>query len=114
MIEIHRNDQRLEATEGASGGGSATRADPQVVRVKEHMERKLRTKQGRDIYRKRSQSVEAVFGQHATRGCDRFLLRGEAGVQAEWSLFPATHNLLKLWRSGRGPDGHEVANMITG
>ena len=23
------------------------------------------------------------------------------GAQAEWSLFSATHNLLKLWRSGR-------------
>jgi hypothetical protein len=55
-----------------------------------------------------------VFGQHVTRGCDRFLLRGETGAQAEWSLFSATHNLLKLWRSGRGPDGHEVADAIAG
>ncbi|GAB7092840.1 hypothetical protein JCM18237_31110 [Halorubrum luteum] len=85
---------------------------PKWYGLKERMERKLRTKRGRGIYRKRSQSVEAVFGQHVTRGCDRFLLRGEAGAQAEWSLFSATHNLLKLWRSGRGPDGHEVADTI--
>lgn len=85
---------------------------PKWYGLKERMERKLRTKRGRGIYRKRSQSVEAVFGQHVTRGCDRFLLRGETGAQAEWSLFSATHNLLKLWRSGRGPDGHEVADAI--
>ncbi|UOO96998.1 transposase (plasmid) [Halococcus dombrowskii] len=87
---------------------------PKWYGLKERMERKLRTKRGRGIYRKRSQSVEAVFGQHVTRGCDRFLLRGETGAQAEWSLFSATHNLLKLWRSGRGPDGHEVADAIAG
>jgi hypothetical protein len=78
------------------------------------MERKLRTKRGKRIYRKRSQTVEPVFGQHVTRGCDRFLLRGEKGVSAEWSLFSATHNLLKLWRSGRGPDSHAVADAIAG
>lgn len=78
------------------------------------MERKLRTKRGQEIYRKRSTTVEPVFGQHVTRGCDRFLLCGETGAQAEWSLFSATHNLLKLRRSGRGPDGHEVAEAITG
>ena len=76
------------------------------------MERKLRTKRGKRIYSKRGQTVEAVFGQHLTRGCDRFLLRGEAGAQAEWSLFSATHNLLKLWQSGRGPDSHAVADAI--
>src|SRR5699024_1019046 len=70
---------------------------PDSYGPKERMERKLRTKRGRDIYSKRGQTVEAVFGQHVTRGCDRFLLRGKKGAQAEWSLFSATHNLLKLW-----------------
>ncbi|WP_455429038.1 transposase [Halococcus morrhuae] len=75
---------------------------PKWYGLKERMERKLRTKRGRGIYRKRSQSVEAVFGQHVTRGCDRFLLRGETGAQAEWSLFSATHNLLVAVRPGAG------------
>jgi len=85
---------------------------PDSYGLKELMERKLRTKRGKQIYSKRGQTVEAVFGQHVTRGCDQFLLRGETGAQAEWSLFSATHNLLKLWRSGRGPDSHEVADAI--
>jgi hypothetical protein len=61
------------------------------------MERKLRTKWGRDIYAKGSQTVESVFGQHVNRGLDRFMLRGKDGAEAEWSLFSTTHNLLKLW-----------------
>jgi hypothetical protein len=32
--------------------------------------------------------------------------------KAEWSLFPATHNLLNLWWSGRGPDSHAVADAL--
>jgi transposase len=87
---------------------------PDSYGPKERMERKLRTNRGRDIYSKRGQTVEAVFGQHVTRGCDRFLLRGKKGAQAEWSLFSATHNLLKLWRSGQEPDGHAVADVIAG
>jgi len=87
---------------------------PDSYGPKERMERKLRTQRGRDIYSKRGQTVEAVFGQHVTRGCDRFLLRGEKGAQAEWSLFSATHNLLKLWRSGQEPDSQSVAETIAG
>lgn len=63
------------------------------------MERKLRTQRGRYSYRKRSQSVDPVFGQPVNRGLDRFVLRGDDGAKVEWSLFSATHNLLKLWRT---------------
>ena len=85
---------------------------PDSYGPKDRMERKLRTKRGKDIYRKRSQTVEPVFGQHVNRGLDRFTLRGKTGASAEWSLFSATHNLLKLWRSGQRPDSHEVATTI--
>ena len=85
---------------------------PESYGPKERMERKLRTKRGKRIYRKRSQTVEPVFGQHVNRGLDQFMLRGEKGAKAEWSLFSATHNLLKLWRSGRRPDSHAVAATI--
>ena len=68
------------------------------------MNRKLRTKKGREIYSKRKQIVEPVFGQiKETRGFRRFLLRGLENVSAEWDLICLTHNLLKLFRSGRMP-----------
>lgn len=85
---------------------------PDSYGPKKRMEWKLRTQRGRDIYSKRGTSVETVFGQHVNRGCDEFLLRGQNGASAEWSLFSATHNLLKLWRSGWEPDSHCVAEAI--
>lgn len=81
---------------------------PEVVRgrpptgmtLKEEMRRKLRTKRGEAIYRRRKAIVEPVFGQiKEARGIRRFLLRGLEKVRAEWSLIAATHNLLKLFRS---------------
>lgn len=56
------------------------------------------------IYKKRSQIVEPVFGQiKEPRGVRRFMRRGFAAVESEWKLVAATHNLLKLWRSGWPP-----------
>ncbi|MBI4705005.1 MAG: hypothetical protein HY744_28190, partial [Deltaproteobacteria bacterium] len=37
------------------------------------------------------------------RGLRRLLLRGFAAARAEFRLVALTHNLLKLFRSGRGP-----------
>jgi transposase len=66
------------------------------------MQRKLRTSKGRSTYSKRKQIVEPVFGQiKEARGLRRFLLRGLENVKAEWDLICLTHNLLKLFRSGR-------------
>ena len=75
---------------------------PDNLTPMERMDRKLLTKRGRALYRLRSQTVEPVFGQiKGVRGIDRFLLRGIDGASGEWKLACGTHNLLKLWRSGR-------------
>ena len=77
---------------------------PKDATVGERMERKLRTSKGRSTYSKRKQIVEPVFGQiKEARGLRRFLLRGLENVRAEWDLICLTHNLLKLYRSGRLP-----------
>jgi len=45
---------------------------------------------------------EPAFGQiKDARGFDRFMQRGIEACRSEWSLTCATHNLLKLWRSGK-------------
>ena len=68
----------------------------------EQMKQKLKTEAGRDLYRMRKAIVEPVFGQiKEWRGFRRFLLRGFQKVRAEWKLICLTHNLLKLFRSGR-------------
>lgn len=65
------------------------------------MERKLRTSRGRRLYAKRCQTVEPVFGQHELRGGKSLCRRGMVAADSEWKLQNTTHNLLKLWRSGR-------------
>lgn len=66
------------------------------------MRRKLRTKKGRAVYSMRKEIVEPVFGQiKQARGFRQFLLRGMEKVKGEWRLVCATHNILKLWKSGR-------------
>jgi len=68
----------------------------------ELMERKLLTERGRELYKIRGKTVEPVFGQiKDVRGFDRFMQRGIEACRGEWSLICATHNLLKLWRSGK-------------
>jgi len=70
--------------------------------VADKMRNKLRTKSGHQIYRYRKAIVEPVFGQiKEARGFRRFSMRGLEKVKAEWTLVCLTHNLLKLFRSGR-------------
>lgn len=74
---------------------------PKGLSPKKRMERKLATKRGQSLYKKRSQMVEPVFGQHRTRGLDHFMRRGKDAAACEWKFENTAHNLLKLWRSGR-------------
>lgn len=75
---------------------------PGNLSLRERMERKLLTKRGGALYKKRGQTVEPVFGQiKSCRGIDKFMRRGFKACAEEWKLICATHNLLKLWRSGK-------------
>jgi transposase len=72
---------------------------PKNLSIKDRMKRLLMTKKGKNIYGKRKETVEPVFGQiKEIRGFRRFLLRGLEKVKAEWSIICMTHNLLKLYR----------------
>jgi transposase len=74
----------------------------QELSLRERMKQKLKTEAGRDLYRMRKAIVEPVFGQiKEWRGFRRFSFRGLQKVRAEWKLICLTHNLLKLFRSGR-------------
>lgn len=67
---------------------------PKRLSLKERMERKLLTRQGRALYRLRSQQAEPPFGQIKDgRGFDRFLPRGKRAARTEWRLICATHHL---------------------
>ena len=75
---------------------------PKSTTTRDRMDRKLRTKRGRETYARRKHIVEPVFVQtKACRGIRGFLLRELDAVRAQWRLICATGNLLKLFRSGR-------------
>jgi transposase len=76
---------------------------PKHATARDRMERKLLTRVGQAVYKLRSCTIEPGFGQMSRRGVSRFWLRGLQQVQAEWSLWCSTHNLLKLWRAGFVP-----------
>ncbi len=74
------------------------------MRAAQALRDKLRTPKGRAIYKTRKAVAEPVFGQiKEQRGFRRFLLRGLKQVDSEWPMICATHNLLKLYRSGWNP-----------
>jgi len=75
---------------------------PKNLSVRELMDRKLLTKRGRHLYRKRGEMIEAVFGQvTVVQDGKQCMRRGQAAARSEWRLTCTGHNLLKLWRSGR-------------
>jgi transposase len=64
---------------------------------------KLRTPEGKTIYRRRACTVEPVFGIiKAALGFRQFLLRGLNKVSGEWNLVCLTYNLKRLHRLGAG------------
>jgi transposase len=72
---------------------------PNSITARDRMDRKLRTKRGRALYRQRGASVEPVFGQMKDRqDAGRFSMRGLELCRGEWQLQAAVHNLRKLHR----------------
>ena len=66
--------------------------------VKEVMAHKLKTKEGKEIYRKRKQTVEPVFGIiKAAMGFRQFLLRGLEKVNLEWELVTLAYDFKRLY-----------------
>jgi len=73
--------------------GEAT--DPSIARAA--MKAKLAKEENARLYKKRSHSIEPVFGNiKGNLGYRRFSRRGFQAVNSEWRLICAAHNLLKL------------------
>lgn len=97
-----------EQIDGVAAGGIAVLIPPDAGKRKgarpgwqggryEFMRRLLATELGERLYRKRSQTVEPVFGHTKhNRGMSRFHRRGRSAVRTERRLIAATHNLMKL------------------
>lgn len=88
-----------------SVGRSITRTPYETTRIR--MREKLKSKEGKLVYKKRKTIVEPVIWQIKMVGGFiqfLFLLRGLIGAKVEWKWVTIAHNLLKLTRliMGRG------------
>jgi transposase len=101
-VDLHvATSKRKHGETGQSADVSPINPGEELT-LRQQMKQKLDTDAGRDLYRMRKAIVEPVFGQiKEWRGFRRFSLRGLQKVRAEWKLVCLTHNLLKLFRSGR-------------
>jgi IS5 family transposase len=83
-VEVHTRQSRADARR------SAERAQRRE---------RVRTPLGQQLMRQRRSTVEPIFGIiKSARGFSRFLLRGLAAVDAEWSLLCTAFNLRRLHR----------------
>jgi IS5 family transposase len=74
---------------------------PKNATAKQRMARKLTTKKGAGIYKRRKAIVEPVFRQIGTvQDGRKVLIRGKPDARARWRFTCAIHNLLKLHRAG--------------
>lgn len=72
--------------------------------TKERMKHRLETKQGRELYALRKQTIEPIFGIiKETLGFRRFSLRGLKNVRTEWTLVTLAYNLKRLFHIGSAP-----------
>lgn len=86
----------MQTGEHALGIGKSRIRDPEHLRVRE----KLRSAEGRQIYRRRQALVEPVFGTlKEQRGMRRFRRRGLAAVSTEWMLAVIAYNLTRMFRA---------------
>jgi transposase len=97
-IQVYVPDPNLihEMNTGVQAGGKIGRTtirDPEHLRVRE----RLRTPEGRKIYRRRQALVEPVFGiLKEQRGMRRFRRRGLAAVGTEWLMVAIAYNIGRL------------------
>jgi len=71
---------------------------PPEAQAKEKMSHRLKTQEGRDLYKLRKQTVEPVFGIiKEAMGFRRFSLRGLTQASLEWTLVMVSYNLRRLF-----------------
>ena len=85
--------------------------------LRQKMNAKMEQQDSKEVYKKRKQIVDPVFGQIKNSGFRRFLLRGFMRASGEFSLACAVHNLKKIVRAilrgvvclGAGKMEHKMA-----
>jgi transposase len=77
-------------------------APPLGTAIKEQMAYRLKTPEGRALYKQRKQTVEPVFGViKEVLGFRRFSMRGKEKAETEWGLVCLSYNLKKMFNLTR-------------
>ena len=93
--KCQRCTQKVKCTVGARRNISRGEFEAEQVRMRQ----KLKTEDGKTLYKKRKTIVEPVIGQiKIVGGFIQFLLRGLLGAKIEWKWATIAHNLLKMTR----------------
>jgi transposase len=93
-LAVGRQEHHSWLDEQLLDAGSAPTLDDSVARLRY----RLKTEEGRGLYRKRKSTVETAFGViKSALGFRSFLLRGLENVQGEWKLVCAAYNLKHLF-----------------
>jgi transposase len=104
MDEVTAN-QHVQVLIPPDGGASGKQRKGWTGDRYDWMRAVLNSEHGGELYRKRKQMIEPVFGHSRhNRGVTRFLRRGRKAVRNEWRLMMMTHNLTKLHR-------HQIATV---
>lgn len=98
-VSVHREDAHAERRYDFRPPDKIAAPKKIVDPVLVAMAEKLKTAEGKKIYRRRAGTVEPVFGIiKAVLGFRQFLLRGMRKVSGEWSLVCLAYNLKRLHR----------------
>ncbi len=69
---------------------------PEIVSYGQKMKVKIDSRAGRRQYSKRLGTIEPVFGNITTnKGMNRFTLRGQEKVNAQWQMYCLVHNIIR-------------------
>lgn len=78
-------------------------APPRDAPMKEQMAHRLKTAEGKALYKLRKQTVEPVFGViKEVMGFRRFSMRGKEKAGTEWRLVCLSYNLKKMFKLSQG------------
>lgn len=78
-------------------------SEPVALSIKETMRQKLKSKEGKSVYRLRKMTVEPVFGIiKEIMGFRRFSFRGKEKVNSEWKLVCSAYNLKRMFKLSIG------------
>lgn len=79
----------------------------------QRMREKLATEEGKALYKKRRQSIEACFGliKHNLK-FRQFHLRGLPNVDLEWKLIALAYNIRMIWSAQNNKSGKHPANTL--